>query len=116
MVLRATDDGAIQAPLAGYRVLVIEDEYFLADDIARALEALGAVIAGPVGVVADALDLLRGGETLHGAVVDINLWSEMSFAVVRLLRARGLPLVHHRICAHEYRSRIPGCADMGEAD
>ena len=36
-------------PLAGRRVLVVEDEYFLADDIVLALTALGARIVGPYG-------------------------------------------------------------------
>jgi hypothetical protein len=35
------------APLMGRRILVVEDEYFLADDIRRALQSLGAEIAGP---------------------------------------------------------------------
>ena len=34
-------------PLTGRRVLVIEDEYFLADDIVQALTALGARVVGP---------------------------------------------------------------------
>ena len=36
------------APLAGQRVLVVEDEYFVADDLARALSELGADVLGPV--------------------------------------------------------------------
>ena len=41
--------------LSGRRVLVVEDEYYLADDIGRALRSAGADVAGPVGEVEDAL-------------------------------------------------------------
>ena len=33
--------------LTGRRILVVEDEYFIADDIARALTSLGAEVVGP---------------------------------------------------------------------
>src|SRR3569623_10910 len=35
-----------RAPLSGRRILVVEDEYFLADDIGCMLRALGADVAG----------------------------------------------------------------------
>ena len=37
-----------QPPLNGRRILVIEDEYFLAEDICSVLRGLGADIIGPV--------------------------------------------------------------------
>jgi CheY-like chemotaxis protein len=81
------------APLRGCRVLVIEDEYFLADDIANSLQALGAKIAGPVGELEGALDVLNSGETIDGAVLDINLRGEMVFPIARALRGRNLPFI-----------------------
>ena len=80
-------------PLSGRRVLVVEDEYFLADDIARALIALGAEIVGPVGEVNEAAGIVDGKVGIDAAIVDINLHSEMIFPVVRTLRARKVPLV-----------------------
>ena len=38
-----------QSPLSGRRIFIVEDEYFLADDIGKACRALGAEVAGPVG-------------------------------------------------------------------
>jgi CheY-like chemotaxis protein len=61
------------------RVLVVEDEYFLADDMARALRKIGVEVVGPVGTRAQALDLLISGEQLAGAVLDINLRGENVF-------------------------------------
>jgi CheY-like chemotaxis protein len=79
--------------LSGRRILVVEDEYFLADDIQNALRSLGAEVAGPVGDLDDALDLINAGGALDGAVLDVNLRSEMVFPIARELRTRGVPFV-----------------------
>ena len=39
--------------LAGKRVLVVKDEYFIASDLKRTLKKEGAVVVGPVGRGAD---------------------------------------------------------------
>jgi CheY-like chemotaxis protein len=89
MSLQPTSTG----PLAGRRVLVIEDEYFLADDIARALRELGARVLGPIGELEEAMSLIDGDVSIDGAVVDINLRSDMVFPLARTLRARKVPFV-----------------------
>ena len=89
MSLQPTSSG----PLAGRRILVIEDEYFLADDIARALKDLGARIVGPVGEFDDAASLVDADVAIDAAVVDINLRSDMVFPLARTLRARKVPFV-----------------------
>jgi CheY-like chemotaxis protein len=80
-------------PLSGRRVLVIEDEYFLADDIAHALRELGANVIGPVGELEDAANLVDGDVAIDAAIVDVNLRSDMVYPVVRTLRARKVPLL-----------------------
>jgi CheY-like chemotaxis protein len=82
-----------RTPLTGRRILVVEDEYFLADDIGRAFRALGAEIAGPVGHLEDALEILNDGGILDAAVLDVNIRNEMIFPLARQLRARGVPFV-----------------------
>jgi CheY-like chemotaxis protein len=79
--------------LTGRCVLIVEDEYFLADDIARACRALGAKIEGPFGDVEEALVILNGLRTVDGAVLDVNLRSASIFPVARALRSRGIPFV-----------------------
>lgn len=59
-------------PLAGHRILIVEDEYLIAMDVKRWLLAVGATIAGPVPSVDQALDLIDGGG-LSAAVLDVNL-------------------------------------------
>lgn len=79
--------------LSGRRLLVVEDEYFLADDLAAKFRAQGASVLGPVASVDDALDLLQGSAALDGAVLDLNLQGEQAYAVADLLAERNVPFV-----------------------
>ena len=77
----------------GRRVLVVEDEYVLAEDLREGLEHQGAEVMGPVATVADALELLRMEPAPHVAILDINLGGEMVYPVADALRARGIPFI-----------------------
>jgi CheY-like chemotaxis protein len=80
------------AALRGRRVLVVEDDYYIAVDLARALEAAGAVVVGPCGRVAEALALIEStGAGLDAATLDINLHDAVVYPVADALRARGVP-------------------------
>ncbi|MDD1516617.1 MULTISPECIES: response regulator [Bradyrhizobium] len=82
-----------RAELKGRRIFVVEDEYFLADDIGKAFRALGAEIAGPVGHLEDALEILHDGSVLDAAVLDVNIRNETIFPIARELRARNVPFL-----------------------
>lgn len=75
------------------RVLVVEDEFFIADDIAGALRALGAEVVGPVPCLADAMAMLDTSGRIDFAVLDLNLEGEAGFPVGDALAARGVPFV-----------------------
>ncbi|MGU3540569.1 response regulator [Methylobacterium sp. A54F] len=79
--------------LAGRRVLLVEDEYFIADDMRRALEERGAEVLGPVGSVDTALALIAETPRIDGAVLDINLRDVMAYPVADRLRERGVPFL-----------------------
>ena len=79
--------------LARRKILLVEDEYFIIDDLVRAFEATGAEVVGPAASVDDALDLIQETERLDGAVIDINLQGEMAYPVADALLARGVPFV-----------------------
>ena len=81
------------SPLSGRRVLIVEDEYFQADDLARLLRSMGADVIGPFGEVQDALDLLEAGKPVDFAVLDINLRGDLIYPAADQLRARAIPFV-----------------------
>jgi DNA-binding LytR/AlgR family response regulator len=80
--------------LEGRCLLVVEDEYLVAADLAASLELLGAEVVGPAGSVEEALTLVENeGGRLDGAVLDINLRNERVYPVADVLAARGVPFV-----------------------
>lgn len=80
------------AAFEGRRLLIVEDDYFIATDLAHAAQELGLEVIGPAGSVADALRLIQANE-LHGAVLDIHLGRERVFPVADALSARGVPFI-----------------------
>lgn len=78
--------------LAGRKVMIVEDEYFIADDLAAALKSAGAEVIGPASSDDEALALLDAS-TPDFAVLDINLRGDVSFRVADELSARKLPFV-----------------------
>ena len=79
--------------LYGQVILVAEEKYFIAEDVARALEREGADVLGPVGTLGGALTLLEVMARVDGAVLDINLHGEAINPVIDMLEARGIPYV-----------------------
>lgn len=77
--------------LAGKRVLVVEDEYFIASDLRRQLAREGAEIVGPVGNLAAGLTLAE--QPLDAAVLDVNLADTMSYPIADCLKAREVPFL-----------------------
>ena len=74
------------------RVLLVEDEPLIAMDFEDALIAMGLMVLGPAGSVADALDLLQDPD-IDGAFLDVNLRGERATAVADALSARNIPFV-----------------------
>jgi DNA-binding response OmpR family regulator len=77
--------------LSGRRILIVEDEYLLADDLRNALAGAGAEVLGPVPSVGDAEVLLASSGEIDAAVLDINLRGEPVFPFADTLRERGVP-------------------------
>ena len=72
---------AAESTLAGRRVLVVEDEYFLADDIRRILIQERAHVLGPVPTLAHGLSAVRAEAQIDCAVLDIALGGDDVFAI-----------------------------------
>lgn len=81
-----------EALLRDRRVLVVEDEYFIADAMERGLRREGAIVLGPAPSVAEALALL-GKEAVDAAILDLNLGDEKTYPIAEALAARGVPFL-----------------------
>lgn len=75
------------------RLLVVEDEYLVAEDMRHELEELGASVLGPVASVAAALAVLSDTEDVDGAILDVNLCGEVVYPVAGVLHERQVPFV-----------------------
>ena len=77
--------------LAGCRVLLVEDDYYIADDLAQRLSAHRAIVLGPVATLERALAMLQSADRIDAAVIDINLRGEMVFPLADALEERNVP-------------------------
>ena len=78
------------APLEGARVLIVEDEFFLADDLAKALREAGGSPVGPANSVAQA-EALIAREEVDAAILDLNLRGHMASEFIERLAATHMP-------------------------
>ena len=76
--------------LAGMRILIAEDEFLLADDLAQFFASVGAIPLGPAsGVSAARIHL----DHADAAILDINLKDGTVFPIADELFLRGVPFV-----------------------
>ncbi|WP_411034007.1 helix-turn-helix domain-containing protein [Shinella sp. BYT-45] len=80
-------------PLAGKRILVVEDDYLVVTDLITRLKAMGVDAVGPAASAEDALALLDSEPDLSGALLDVNLGGRMVFPLADELARRALPFV-----------------------
>lgn len=74
------------------RILVVEDEFFIAQEIVDAVESAGFEVLGPCPTVQKALTKLEDSQC-DAAILDVSLRNENSLPVVQALNARGIPFV-----------------------
>ncbi|GJD30670.1 hypothetical protein PMNALOAF_1920 [Methylobacterium adhaesivum] len=79
--------------IVGHRVLLVEDDYFIATTMQGQFEDAGAQVLGPVPSVRAALALIAATPDIDAAILDINLQEEMVFSVADALQARGIPFL-----------------------
>jgi DNA-binding response OmpR family regulator len=90
------------------RILVVEDEYFLAADLADVLRARGAEVIGPVGTFAEAMKAVESN-WIDRAVLDVDLGGELSFPIAERLEAAGIPyVIATGFCAEALPERFRG--------
>jgi CheY-like chemotaxis protein len=79
-------------PLAGRRILIVEDEAMIALLIEDVLTDLGSTVVGPASRVEEALEFARSAE-IDLAALDLNLGGDPVYPVAEALAGRGIPFV-----------------------
>ena len=89
-----TNSGKVQHPLAGSRVLVVEDEFIIAFELQSNFEEAGAEVVGPAHTLAQALELATHAD-ITAATLDLQLMRDSVAPVARALAKRGIPFVFY---------------------
>jgi len=74
------------------RILILEDEYFIAADCAKEVVRHRMAVIGLFETVESALQTLAH-DNPDGAIVDLKVQEVMAFEVIEALQDRGIPLV-----------------------
>lgn len=80
------------APLAGQRILIVEDRYLIASEMAEQVGRLGGEVLGPSRDVASAAEILAH-ERVDVALLDVSLDGEVVFPLAEFLAGRGVPFI-----------------------
>jgi CheY-like chemotaxis protein len=79
-------------PLSGYRIVILEDDYYQASDCRHILEQAGANVVAVTSQIPDLDPLLAEGR-IDVVLIDINLGHGLSFDFARTLKAQTIPFV-----------------------
>lgn len=80
----------ITSSLKGRSILLVEDDYMQAREMAMYLTGEGAQIVGPTGR-AHEVPLLLASQPVDAAILDINLGSGVAYETAELLTEKGVP-------------------------
>jgi CheY-like chemotaxis protein len=86
------ESGRKRSDLTGLKILLVEDEFFVAVFIENILLDLGCTVVGPSAGLAEAMGT-AAVEAFDAAVLDINLGGESVYPVADFLLEIGTPFV-----------------------
>ena len=84
---------ASHLPLHRRAILVVEDEYLIAEDLAAVLKDAGAEVMGPAESLPQAIRLAQNCGTLDCALLDIDLQGVAVYPLAEQLRASAVPML-----------------------
>jgi two-component SAPR family response regulator len=84
--------GGVLRPLQGKVILIVEDNFLVAEDLRRLIEEAGGIVRGPVPTPTEALGLAEA-DALDGALLDVELRNGTCVAVAQALQRRHVPFV-----------------------
>jgi DNA-binding LytR/AlgR family response regulator len=91
--------------LAGLKILVVEDNYLIAEHVSAILDRQGCEVLGPVPRVEAGLALVERGPRPDCALLDVNLNGELCFPLAQALADDHVPIVF--LTGYDDRAIIP---------
>lgn len=80
--------------LQGRRILVIEDDFLVAQALRGVLEDAGAKVVGPIGWADEAMAFIESGAAdFDSAVLDVDLHGDKTYAIADWLATRNVRFV-----------------------
>ena len=92
------DDKATDKPanmFAGGKLLIVEDEILIAQDLAYGPQREGIDILGPYGSIASAIDVLRTTDDIGAAILDLNIGGRVAFDLAEQLVEKNIPFIFY---------------------
>ncbi len=89
---RRSEPAPPNTALKGIRVLLVEDEFLIAEEIVEILSGAGAKVIGPFSNLKKALEMANG-EQIDVALLDVNLAGEPIYPAALALERRKIPFV-----------------------
>src|SRR5438876_3926512 len=84
--------GFVNGKLKGTRVLLVEDEFLIAEELAEILADAGAEVVGPYSNLKQALEAASSAR-IDIALLDVNLDGAEIYPAASALAARAIPFV-----------------------
>ena len=80
-------------PFSGCNIIIVEDEFLIADDVAAMLREAGAKVIGPAASLSEGMRLAGDTEQIDAAVLNIDLGGVTVFPLADELLARGIRIM-----------------------
>lgn len=90
---KTSDDG--QRALAGGKLLIVEDEYLIAQDLAYGPQREGIDVLGPYYSIDSAIDVLHTTNDIGAAILDLNIHGRIAFDLAEKLAERNIPFIFY---------------------
>lgn len=81
------------SPLLGKRIMIVEDEYLIADDLACELRQVGAEVIGPAASLPQSMRTIAHAGFIDAAILDINLRETLAYPLLDHLIAAGVKVL-----------------------
>ncbi|MDB5526761.1 MAG: hypothetical protein JWM58_4524 [Rhizobium sp.] len=81
--------------LARGKLLIVEDEYLIAQDLAYGPQREGIDILGPYSSIDSAIDVLRTTDDIGAAILDLNIGGRIAFDLAEQLAGKNIPFIFY---------------------